>query len=102
MDAMNKTLLEGMSCFRDPLRETDQTGMNFLLTDLDVALAFMDIAANAPGQETRRRNRDNACKAYAEVVQRLDEQLLETPQRQEVEAKLAIVKARLLAIGATP
>jgi hypothetical protein len=76
MDAMDKTLLEGMNCFRDPLREADQTGVQFLLTDLDVALVFMDVAAASPIQETRRRNHDNASKTYEAVVHRLDEHTL--------------------------
>ena len=45
------------------------SGVAFLLADLDTALTFLDIAKTTTNEETRQRNFENARKAYDTVLQ---------------------------------
>lgn len=71
----------------------------FLLTDIDVALTFMDVAETTDIEDTVTRNHQNARKAYDTVLDFLSKLTLTPTDRQQVETKLAILKARLQAVG---
>ena len=73
--------------------------MDFLLTDLEVGMTFMDVADASHIGETKHRNYNNARNAY-DAVLRLSRKL--TPslsEKQTIDAKLAILKMRLQAVG---
>jgi hypothetical protein len=80
-------------------RNLNQTGVEFVLVDLDVGMTFMDVAEASRGAETTRRNHNNARNAY-DAVLRLSAKLKPSPsQRQAIDTKLAVLKARLQAVG---
>jgi len=88
-----------VSDFHDHFSDSKQIGVEFLLTDLDVAMTFMDIAEVSRCEETIRRNQANARKACASVINLLEKLSPDERQRQVIEAKLALLKARLGEIG---
>jgi hypothetical protein len=79
--------------------EINQNGVNFLLADLDVALTFMDISETTHSEETAHRNHNNARKAYNTVLHLSERLVPSASERQVIDAKLGILKARLQAVG---
>jgi hypothetical protein len=77
----------------------NQKGVDFVLLDLDVGMTFMDVAEASCVDETTRRNHNNARKAYDAVLRLLDNLTPSLSERQAIDAKLAILKARLQAVG---
>ena len=71
----------------------------FLIADLDVALTFMDVAHTSGDEEIVARNYRNARKAYGTVMEFLSKLTLMPSDRETVKRKLAVVKARLEAVG---
>lgn len=88
-----------MSVFLDNLRISNELTLEFALTDLDLALTFMDIASISKCEETVLRNHDNARKAYVTVVNLLRRFSPNEPQMPALAAKLAILKSKLDAIS---
>jgi hypothetical protein len=73
--------------------------VDFLLTDLDVALAFMEVAATTRIKETARRNHLNARNAYDTVLYLLRNLKPNADQQNAINQKLADLKAQLQAVG---
>ena len=80
-------------------RDVNPTGPEFLLVDLDLAMAFMDVAEASRIEQTRRRNHDNARTAYDTILRLLENLRPSLAERQAIDAKLAILKMRLQAVG---
>jgi hypothetical protein len=88
-----------VSNWPDTFWNLNQSGVAFLLTDLNLAITFLDVADASRIEETIRRNHNNARTAY-DAICRLSEKL--TPnadQRQTIDAKLASLKTRLQTVG---
>jgi hypothetical protein len=81
---------------------TDAAATDFLVTDLDLALTFMDIAETTTIEETARRNREKARHAYNTVKGFLSRPTLRHVDRGSIETRLARLKARLDAVGYSP
>jgi hypothetical protein len=77
----------------------NQTGVELLLVDLDLALTFLDVADTSHIEETRQRNRNNARKAYDTVLRLLETLKPDAGQRRAIDAKLVLLKTRLQAVG---
>jgi hypothetical protein len=77
----------------------NQTGVDLLLVDLDLALTFMDVAAASHIEETRRRNHHKARTAYDTVARLLGKLTPDAGQRQAIDARVADLKRRLQAAG---
>jgi hypothetical protein len=77
----------------------NQTGIDFLVTDLDLGLTFMDVAEVSRDSETVRRNYDNARTAYDKVEHLSGKLTPNAKQRQAIDAGLALLKMRLQAVG---
>jgi hypothetical protein len=88
----------GMS-LRETFGDLNQTGVEFLLTDLDLAMTFMDVAHTSHVPGTVCRNHNNARTAYGATVHLLEKLTPDARQRQEINAKLAALKTRLQAVG---
>ena len=71
----------------------------FLLTDLDIALTFIDVAESTDNIATRQRNHANARRAYDTVVRFMQNLSLDDTQRKELAKRLAFVKSRLQKVG---
>ena len=81
------------------LTEARNTGVAFLLTDLDLAFTFMEVAAVSGREETTNRNYEKAHEAYQTVLRLLDTVRPEAPERVAISEKLALLKERLEKVG---
>jgi hypothetical protein len=79
--------------------DLNQTAMQFLLGDLDLALTFIEVAEVSGLQDTKDRNYKNARKAYDTALHLLEKLKPDAGQRQVIDAKLARLKTRLEAAG---
>jgi hypothetical protein len=87
------------SMAEDSNDDINEASVEFLLMDLDLALAFMDATSVARDQETIQRNHANARAAFDNVVHLLERFTPSAAQRSIIDNKLAILKLRLLAVG---
>jgi hypothetical protein len=84
-----------------PFPDNNPSLMEFINTDLDVALTFTEIAQNSRNQETVTRNRANARRAYVTVL-RYSQRLSATAEASEqINTKLEQVKSALQKLGET-
>jgi hypothetical protein len=84
-----------------PLTRSDlnASGIELVLTDLDTAMTFLNVAEVTRIPETAVRNHENARHAY-DTVLRLLRHLHPTPEQQRtIEEKLSVLKTRLRAAG---
>jgi hypothetical protein len=79
--------------------DLNRSGVSFLLTDLDLAITFMDVADASRIEDTTRRNYTNARTAYDTVLRLLEKLTPSADERQAIDAKLASLKTRLQAVG---
>jgi hypothetical protein len=71
----------------------------FVLTDLDLGLTFMDVADTTHSEHTASRNHSKARTAYDTVLRLLEKLSPSDPEQQAIEEKLTILKTRLQAVG---
>ena len=71
----------------------------FLLTDLDIALTFMNVAESTDNVAIKQRNHGNARRAYDTVVRLMQNLSLHDSQREELAERLALLKLRLQNVG---
>jgi hypothetical protein len=81
-----------------PSSVTDNA-FQFLLTDLDTALTFMDVAKSTENEGTRQRNYANAREAYDTVVRLMQKLSLDNTQQEKLAEGLALLKSRLEDVG---
>ncbi len=91
-----------MSDFARIFHDLNRAGMKFVLTDLDVALTFLDLAEVSHSEATVRRNHTNARIAHDAIERLLPRLTPDAEQRQLIDAKLAALKTRLRAVGCRP
>ncbi|HUB34784.1 MAG TPA: hypothetical protein VMA31_17235 [Bryobacteraceae bacterium] len=82
-----------------PFEDSNRIGAEFLITDLDIALTFLDVAQISANEETIRRNRAHARRAYDTVLHLLTKLEIDARQRQTIGERLSKLKARLEAVG---
>lgn len=82
-----------------PDSDLNNTGVEFVLIDLDLALTLMDVADVSSTEETILRNHASARIAYDSVLRLLRILTPDMLQQQNIDGKLAILKKRLLAVG---
>jgi hypothetical protein len=73
----------------------NQSGVDFLFTDLDLAMTFLALAEVSASKDTVHRNYVNARKAYGTAVRLLEKLRPDAKQRQALDAKLTLLKTRL-------
>jgi hypothetical protein len=88
-----------MSNGAEILSDLNQSGLSFLLIDLETAMSFMDVADVSGIEETTRRNRANARTAYDTVLRLLEKLTPTADQRHTIDAQLTPLKTRLQAAG---
>ena len=74
-------------------------GFEFLRTDLDTALTFMNVADSTGDAEMQQRNHENARRAYDTVVRLKQNLSLDDTQNKELAEKLGVLKSRLQNAG---
>jgi len=75
-----------------PDSDANLVGVEFVLSDLDAALIFMDVADVSGIQETVIRNHKNAHHAYDTVLRLLRNLMPDALQQQTIDTKLALLK----------
>jgi hypothetical protein len=80
-------------------RDLNNSWVQFVLRGLNLGLAFMDMAQATGIQKSVRRNHRNARKVYDIPVRRLENLKPGAPQQQAIDDKMALLKARLQAVG---
>ncbi len=82
--------------------ESNKIGVEFLLTELDAALTFLDVARATGSPETRERNQGHAREAY-DTARRLQTRVSMQPdEKQNFDEKLALLETRLQDLGSEP
>lgn len=74
-------------------------GVQFLLTELQLAMTFMDVAQTTGIQKTAARNHKNARIAYDTVLRLLPKLTPTVAEQKVIDDGLAVVKARLIGLG---
>jgi hypothetical protein len=77
------------------LRHANTIGGEFLVTDVELALTMLDRASTAGDEAVAARNVQNAWRAYETVMELRARLKLEDPQREHLDARLAVLKQRL-------
>jgi hypothetical protein len=78
----------------------NDTGYEFMISDLDLALTLTRIAAQSPDDaEKRARNIQNACRAYEKIRELLTRVGLSGEQQKHVNEKLTTLKSALEKVG---
>ena len=77
----------------------NRTGAEFLFTELDLALTFMQVADASRVEETERRNHQNARCVYDTVLALLPKVRINDAGHQSIKEKLKLLKKRLEAVG---
>jgi hypothetical protein len=88
-----------MPDFSQTAGDLNESGVGFVIADLDVALTFMDVADVSGMIETKQRNHRNARKAHDSVMELLKKLLPNAEQQAEIDLKLEKLKKRLIAAG---
>jgi hypothetical protein len=85
---------------RDRSRSSlSRNAFDFLLTDIDVALTFMDIAESTDKEDISKRNFANARKAYDTVRRLMQSHVIDDDQREKLSSRLTVLKSRLQNAG---
>ncbi len=88
-----------MGGFPEIFDALNKSGVDFLLADIDAAMAFMDVAEASPIKDTVARNHKKAHEAYDAVVHLLGKLTVSAEKRQFVHTRLGLLKKRLQAVG---
>jgi hypothetical protein len=80
---------------RQSVNATRDTGVQFMIADVELALTMLDFANVASNPETARRSRRNAQDAYESVQRLLARVTLHDDQRLAVERSLEVLGQRL-------
>ena len=88
-----------MTDFLQLSSDLNKTSIEFLITDLETALTFLDVAQTSGDQKTKQRNHKNAHNAYDSVIRLLPKVKPTAAQQQAIDEKLTLLKARLEAVG---
>jgi hypothetical protein len=83
----------------EAISESNRAGVQFLITDLEAALTFLDVADVTHSDENRARNRGNAMTVYETVLRLLPKVTPTEDERQKLEDRFSRLKKRLIALG---
>jgi hypothetical protein len=78
------------------LAQLHQAGIDMCTTDIELALTMLDRARASSDPDTQQRNLENAAHAFETVLHHLSRLALTSEQRQDIEARLAELKAKLV------
>jgi hypothetical protein len=91
--------VQAMSYHFEVAKYPNTLKVDFITTDLEVALTFAEIARQTGDGAKAFRNRQNARKAYDFVLLYLGTASLSRSEQQVLKKKLAILKSTLLSLG---
>jgi len=77
------------------LLDANICGFDFLITEIDTGMTFLDVAESSHNDETVRRNHENAVQAYRTVERFRLKVNLDSAHQIALNRKLAVLKKRL-------
>jgi hypothetical protein len=84
-----------MGDLRRTIFEAHRTAAAFLVTDLDLAMTFLDVANTSHNPGCSQRNQNNARTAYDTVLQFLARLSLTEVEQSTIREKLSVLRIRL-------
>lgn len=84
---------------RQIVEQSHRIGVQFLLTDMNAALTFLDVAEVSESTDVRARNRNHARTAYQTVLRLLPKISPSADERSALEQKLNTLRNRLRRLG---
>jgi hypothetical protein len=81
------------------LRDANRVSLDILITDIELAFSFLQIAETSTDPKTRERNIKNARKVYDSSLHFLPRLHPIAKELQTIEAKLALLRKRLRPLG---
>ena len=81
------------------LRVSNMIGMDFLVTDAELALTFLDMARASSNEENRSRRTREARRAYDTILKRLPKLKPEPEQLEKLNDLLTVLRKRLIEAG---
>lgn len=81
--------------------QSDRIGTEFLLTELEMASTFLQVASQTANEDVRKRNEGNALKAYKTILRMRGMVLIAPEPRTRLERGLAELERQLTARGVT-
>jgi hypothetical protein len=84
---------------RELIERTNRAGVDFLFTDIEMALTFLHVGETSISRETRDRNLGKALQGFRTVLHFLSRVVMSTEQRIDLEQKLHDLKSRLEQAG---
>lgn len=88
-----------MEPFAKLREEANLAAADFVLTELDTGITFLDVADTTAVEESRLRNRENANTAYETVLRYRDRVLFNEVQQSEYDTKFNELQNRLKDAG---
>lgn len=85
--------------FKELWSDFNQNGFEFLMTDLEAALAFTTRAESSLDPETKQRNTAHARKAYVTIIRLREKFQLDSEQRRAVDGRQSQLKNALEQLG---
>jgi hypothetical protein len=84
-----------MKPFHELTEELNEAGIQFLITDLNLAVSFLDMALLTANFDHRERLRRHARKGHDTVVRFLPHFICSQAQAAEIDSKLSHIRNRL-------
>jgi hypothetical protein len=91
-----------MATRRDPnelLERTHENLLQFIFTEIELALTFADTAIHADNDDKRNRNAENAYKGYETALAFLQKGKITPDEHNEVRSRIAPLKKALSELG---
>lgn len=85
-----------------PRSYANELAVSVILSDLDLALTFLEVARVSTDPATRRRNRENARKVYETVLHFRPRLVTTGEEKRGIEQKLGMLKNALEHAGELP
>ncbi len=82
------------------LRDSNDAGLTFLLTDSEMALTLLGLAESTADANTRSRRIREARKAYDTIVHLLSRLKPDAAQSQQLSERVSLLRKRLVEVGA--
>lgn len=88
-----------MGSFSRVRDESNQISLQFLLTELETAFTFLQVAETTAYVESRERNRKHAREAYDSILRMQPRVIMEPAGKAEFQSRLSELKSRLEGFG---
>jgi hypothetical protein len=85
--------------FRRLKDESDKMGLQFVITELKLCLALLDIADHSFNRERQKRLRQNAVRSYETILEALRHLSPEAKVHHEINEKVRLIRTRLKQLG---